>query len=287
MPNLITLPKHSDRLYLLLSQLPSVEHKTKRGVTTQGWYPAADWLRIAASIDRVTMDITRFDESVLYCGAAWEYESKRNELLTRLVTKLSVFNFIWGGLETVIKTISPDHLDIELAKKLRRKNEVVDRAILFLKHEYDPMPRLSLYDEMVFQLRQLLSQHPSYSEFSRFFREDEITSISGLGFHIVRKIRNDFAHGSAKLPEPSNWGESGAKVTTSEQIHLDVIEISSRILLLTIQMLLLAFYNPPSFSVSVLKDGDGLLIDENIDIVLRVLHLADYEINQQQMKLQM
>jgi len=285
MSSFITLSEHSDRLYILLSKLSHVEQKTKQGVKSQEWLSAADWIHIAASIDKVTLNINKFDESVLYCGAASEYESKRNELLTHLVTKLSVFNFIWGGLETVIKIISPTHLDIELAKKLKRKNEVVDRAIFYLKQEYDPMSRIPMYDEIVSQLRLLLAKHPSYSELNKFFQEDEITSISGLGFHIVRKIRNDFAHGSAELPIPDNWGEKGSTITTSEQLNLDIIEISSRILLLTIQMLLLAFYKSKNFSVDFLKDDDGLAFDENLDVVLRVLHLADYRVDQKQMKL--
>jgi hypothetical protein len=170
-----------------------------------------------------------------------------------------------------------------LAKKLKRKNEIVDRAIFFLKQEYDPMQRIPLYDETVAHLRLLLSKHPSYSELNRFFREDEITTISGLGFHIVRKIRNDFAHGSAQLPMPDNWGEKGSKITTSEQLHLDVIETSSRVLLLTIQMLLLGFYKSKTFSIEILKDDDGFTINENLDVVLRILHLADYKIDQKQM----
>ena len=280
MTSLVSVSEHSDRLYILLSKLPSVEQRSKQGIKTQEWIPAADWLHIASGIDKVTLNINKFDETVLYCRTAWEYESKRNELLTQSVTKLSIFNFIWGGLETIIKVISPNQLDIELARKLRRRNGIVDRAIFFLKQKYDPLPCVPMYDELISQFRLVLAKHPSYSYLNKFFREDELTSLSGLGLHIIRQIRNDFAHGSAKMPIPEYWGEKGNTITASEQLHLDVIEMSSRILLLTVQMLLLAFYKSQHFSVDILKDDNGIPVDENLEVVLKVLHLADYKIEQ-------
>jgi len=250
-----------------------------------GFLPQIGFILLQVSKKWLSINTSKFDDSILYCGSAWEYEVKRKEILTHLVTKLSIFNFTWGGFETVVKVIAPSGISIEQAKKLGRKNEIVDRAIYFLKQEYDPMPLVPLYDETVAKLRLMLKEHPGYFELGKRFKEDEITSISGIGLHIVRMIRNDFAHGSADLPIPSDWGEKGSAISLSEQLNLDIIDTSSRILLLTIQMLLLAHYKQQDFTVDILKDDEGMPIYDDIKVVLRVLHLSDFKTNQNQMKL--
>jgi len=199
------------------------------------------------------VDTTRFNESVQWCRSAWDFESKKSELLAQFVCGLTVFIFIWGGLETVIKIIAPSGFDYEEAKRIGRKGDMIDRAIFFLKNKIASQNCVPLYDDMLTHLRLMIKKHPEYSEFGALFKEDAITNISGIGIHIVSLIRNSFAHGSAQLPFPENWGEQGFKFSETELTNLNLIETSSRIILLTIQMLLQAYFRDQHFKINIFK----------------------------------
>ena len=279
----ISLPEHSYILSQLLKELPCNQHNQQEEQQEENlfsWSSASDWLDIAASIESVELNTTRFDESVQWCEPAWHYESKRSKLLAHFITRLTVFNFIWGCLETVIKIIAPGGFNYELARQIGIKGDMIDRAIYYLKMKIIPFHRIPLYDDLLADFRLLIRKHANYSKLEKQFKENEMISLAGLGIHIIRMVRNDFAHGSAQLPSPDDWGEHGASFSEAETIYLDLIEISSRIVLLTIQMLLLSYYGGQHFLVNSLKDSvNGLTYEEDIHVVARVLHLRDYNID--------
>ena len=57
---------------------------------------AIDWLTIASGIESVNVRTAKHDESVLYCRGNYEFEEERSELLSHLITKLTIFNFCLG-----------------------------------------------------------------------------------------------------------------------------------------------------------------------------------------------
>src|SRR5690554_6651060 len=104
---LIELPEHCSILshfFALVDQLRP-EQITSRDGEVLSWLSASHWLDIAASIDRVEINTSRFDESVQLCRPAWEYQSERSDLMTKFTTQLTTFNFIWGGFETAIQSL--------------------------------------------------------------------------------------------------------------------------------------------------------------------------------------
>lgn len=277
MTELLNLQEHCFLLSCLVSELDTkLRPERSKSGHFSSWLSASDWLLIAAGVEKVEINTSRFDESVMYCGGAWEYEAKRSELLTQMGTRLTSFNFIWGGFETVIKLINPPYVP----RNIKKRRTVIDDAVFYLKNKYEPTPPISQYDETVAQLRLLLRVHPNYHGLEKEFRIHSFIGISGLGAHIVRIIRNDFAHGSATLPKPNEW--SSKNLIDSELSHLEVIEVSSRILLLTIQMLLLAHLKGRQLTVSCLRDEYGRGCEENVHIALRILHLDNPHPNEDQ-----
>lgn len=61
----------------------------------------AEWLRLAYNVEKVDIAPDRFDESVLYCGSAWDYVLKKSNSLTDCATLLARFLFAWGAFESV------------------------------------------------------------------------------------------------------------------------------------------------------------------------------------------
>ena len=90
----------------------------------------------------------------------------------------------------------------------------------------------------------------------------------------MRIIRNEFAHGSADFPAPQEWGpeEKKEELTRLEQNYINLIKISSRILLFSIQMLLIQFLNENEFKIDYSRSDEVLIEKTPVKVALRVLH---------------
>ena len=97
--------------------------------------------------------------------------------------------------------------------------------------------------------------------------------MPGLGLHIVRKIRNDLAHGSAVMPIPDDWGEQAAGLSHSEERHPYLIDTCTRILLLTIQMFLLIWTRGDKIIVNCLLDAREDNVESTVQLALHQIHL--------------
>ncbi|MYB64022.1 hypothetical protein F4X73_04985, partial [Candidatus Poribacteria bacterium] len=158
------------------------------------------------------MNTSKFDYDIMYCGSAYDYEEKRSELLSQLSTRLTIFNFVWGSFESTAKLFPLP----ALPKYLKRgSGSIVDRSIWYLKQHYGPKPRIAFYDNTLYLLRRLLEANEFYSKYCKEIKLHNFADLSGLGLHIVRKIRNELAHGSAVMPLPDDWGEDAKKVLKS------------------------------------------------------------------------
>lgn len=256
---LIDIQEHCFRLSELLGRLHPV-----------AFISAVDWLTIASGVESVKVNTTKHDYDIIYCGSAFDYEEKRSELLSLLTTRLTIFNFVWGSFESVAKVFSlpplPKHLK-------RGRGSVVDRTIWFLKQHYGSEFRLAFYDDNLYILRRFLESNEYYSEYCKEFKSHDFADLTGLGLHIIRKIRNDLAHGSAVMPRPDNWGEEAKELLPSEHRHLDIINTCTRIVLLTIQMLLLVRVRGTEMIVECLLDEEGDPIESTAHLALHRIHL--------------
>jgi|GEM_PF-1525607 len=267
--SLLSLREHCAELSLFLAN-PDFDYRILELVgeliDTEGecvtWSHAAEWLYIAASIEKVEVNTIYFDSSVYMCGLALDYEGARSDLLTEFTTALSVFNFAWGSLESVIKLIEPPSIPKEVKAG---RGSSVDKAIYYLKTDFEPERPIFSYHDNVGEMRELLSQLPGYLSLSNEFRLQPHVGISGIGLHVVRKIRNMLVHGSIQIPVPSN----DRKESLPDK---RLIETSTRIVLLTIQMLLMSLLRKGDFKLECYDDEISDLIDMSAYHVLRLLH---------------
>lgn len=279
---MVDLQKHSYRLAQMLKELSLCVFA---GLDCEEHYfmIAGDWLELASGIETLQLITARFDDSLMYCGNARDYEDKRSLLLSEVATRLSIFNFIWGGLESVVKVINPD----PIPNCIKKRRNSIDDTIYYLKNNYDPNPRLQAYDDGLCKLHMLMSQVDQYRKWLPAFGLQPFLSSSGLGLHIIRLIRNDFAHGSASLPMPDDWGPGEMKetITSQEKQYLDIIDTSSRLLLLTQQMLLMVYLKDKNAHSELLKYEGGFEFTANAATVVAVLHKVAYPEDRYQLPL--
>ena len=116
----------------------------------------------------------------------------------------------------------------------------MNQVIRFLKRNYGSEPSLAFYNDYLCGLYKYIKYSGFYNKYREEFKFQNFDDLPGLGLHIVRKIRNDLAHGSAVMPISDDWGEKSGKLSRLEHRHLYPIDTCTRILLFTIQMFLLA-----------------------------------------------
>ena len=248
---LIDLQVHCFRLGELLNELDPYAFSS-----------ANDWLTIASGVESVKVRTAKHDETVLYCRGAFEYEDKRSELLSHLTTKLTIFNFVWGSFESLTKAL--------LKKKHR---SIVELAISFLKQHYGSEPSLAFYNDYLCNLYYYIEHNEFYKSYCKEFKFHNFADLPGLGLHIVRKIRNELAHSSAAMPRPDDWGEKSVELSPSEQHHLYLVDTCTRILLFTIQMLLLAHTRGQKIIVNCLFNVEGDPIESTVHLALHQIHI--------------
>jgi hypothetical protein len=156
----------------------------------------------------------------------------------------------------------------------------VDRAIAALNVELSSDHLLDAYEHILIELWDCVNSHEQYGiEMGKFGGgvPDHIGGNS-VGLHLVRVIRNKFAHGDYVSIEPSGWGEEqpGRQIRDIER-ESKPIALSTHLMLMSIQMLIIS-------DLSMLKLAEECVWSErefrDADIplpeIMRVLHLVDY-----------
>jgi len=274
----LTLQEHCYKLSMIIYEIEQYgefsEYAQSRNNEVLTWSDAAEWLDVAASIKHVSVLTGYYNDSLMWCGDARDYEDERSELMAHLTTQLAIFSFVWGSLETVIKVINPP----KIPKNLKPgQQSPIDQAIFFLKNEYEPEKLLTFYNETTAELRETLENLSYNDSILDLFKLKPYLGISGVGISVVRRFRNKFAHGTLTMPIPRVKEEL-------QFLDAKVIALSTRMTLLTIQMLLVAHLKGHYFDIERYDDfGDSVI--ENIYHILRKLHLRPTQTNEFQLPL--
>lgn len=194
-----------------------------------------NWLWLAGSIVNVEVDFIRHDINFGYCKDADYYQLNTETLQRRFATQLTTFNFAWVSLEGLISAI--------ISKSQLKKYGKINAACFLLKQQLERTPAIPHYKEYLLDLLQNIVNHPYYKNDINF--DIEISGKSGLGIRSVYGIRNSFAHGALRLPQLNEDDDFLA----NPEIDIRIIEVSTRIVLLTMQALLMAQLKDHQFDV--------------------------------------
>jgi len=107
------------------------------------------------------------------------------------------------------------------------------------------------------------------------FKLQPHVGISGMGINVIRRLRNKMAHATMTLPLPDVNNAPSAR-------DAELVESSSRLVLLMVQMLLRAYFKDETFGVDCLRDGDGSDEDEDVHSVVMRLHLRMSDVDPDQ-----
>ncbi len=208
-----------------------------------------DWLNLCTNLKSVSFDIAKYDESVLYCGSVWDYVEKQSEIWEEYNFKLIQFNYAWCALESLIdvflskKDIKDDGgkikaLNIYLTKRLKN-TDIPDMYAEFYKNLVLGMLHVEQFKKSLENL--------SISLEDLYPNKDKHISF-GSGVLVVYKVRNRFAHGTLKFPTPDD-----EEYECQDQLTIEMIELSTAIVLMTIAMVLMTDCNDdgPIFEESV------------------------------------
>jgi hypothetical protein len=225
------------------------------------WFGVCDWLMVAASVGKVELNTSKFNQSYGYCSSADEYDDAREELLRRFVQEYSVFSFVWGALEAAISLIKPAR------HAVRSKRGKIRDAAYYLRHHFrDRQEIVGLSQEVGLFSTAARACLGSAAVDARLSEVGEFGG-AGVGLYAVYELRNQFAHGSLEFPEPD---EENRPISD----HASMVAHAGRIALIQLQMLLLAHLKPIDELVAFGHELGALTEDVPLELALRSCHLA-------------
>jgi hypothetical protein len=250
----------SDHSYLLSQVASHLDLQTTRDELKYTCQELSEWLEIAASIESVRLNTGRYDPSFRMCSQAREYAVERSDFLSEWVERFSVFNFVWGGLEIATKIVVPT--------SWKAGQSTPDRAASYLDREFGVRSPIYRYREVLGELRSSVRilwktssefisfddperKRPEHSRFKSIYEEFgryELDKLSGLGVRVVKCLRNQLAHGDTSIPKLSDYRSGKEKLQEIEDARRRTIDLCTRILLLSIQMMLISAINDSSNS---------------------------------------
>lgn len=197
--------------------------------------PAADWLILAAGVERVSIITNGLDEQDVYCSNTFEEE--RGAAAFAVATTLTRHLFVWGAVEVLMQPFFRGHQkDESLIKMLSRK---VDEATDELVH-HDCASR---------HLFEGLEASGFDDEFSAAGRKARKfgTGLIGQATLAAYDVRNKLAHGAIPWPDDdADQSKRGVYVGKS----------ACRVLLFAVQRMLFKLVPPDAEFIDWPSDED-------------------------------
>lgn len=194
-----------------------------------------DWLLLASGIDKIEFDVAKYDSCLGYCEMADEYTFKKEKLTEEFVRNLAIFQFIWGSFEALMSELNLPEVP------LKRGRTKVDSPCHYIKcNEKNEFKKLG-YEHVFDQFKKTATKFFKPSDFQSYFSCKKHVSNYSQGLYVIYKIRNHFAHGGdglTRFPEPDRHDDG-------INYEANLMALSSRIVLLTIQMIILIYYGNP------------------------------------------
>ncbi|WP_404303141.1 hypothetical protein [Paenibacillus sp. DP01] len=240
------------------------------------WSDVIQWLQLAMAVNDVSVSFTKFDYSAVCCENIWELEQGRGTMTSGITTNLLRFNFIWGALESIITII-----DTPSKYPFKESKGKYNSACYYLKTLYEPRVVPLFYKEFLNGLFERLEGRNQFNKVIKEFCYKDYVGFSGMGLNVIKRIRNKIAHGNMRFPEPDDQG----------YIYEEIIEISSYLLAINIQMLLVSYLQIRNYIIGFNEDGtiddtyEESVSEVSLEIYLRSIHLEIEEEDLNQLKL--
>ena len=247
-------------------------------------YNISDWLNLASGIIDVNFDTTRFEESLDMCGTAYDNATEESGFNKRVVAELTKFSFVWGALESLIDVVHDGwgknsnkesfrfiYNDISYSGK-------INYICFYLRNEFEGLGPIIYYNQILDSFFYLLSVNHSYKKLLDEAELKDFCGKSGIGISLVYKIRNRFAHGSLSI---SRYDDIYDETTSDDEI----IKVSIRLVLLTIQMISIAYFKDKGVKYRYWDGVSGIVKEKYAWEHLRSIHIKNRPLDFEQMSL--
>lgn len=225
MKQVVSIGVHSWRLskiiYEIAVEYPAVRSPRSRLILDD----AGEWLDIAASVEGVQLRTARYDDSIMWCRGAAEYEDRRSEALGECIRFLTMFSFAWSAIEVLSQVVRWPNVPKQLQGG-DAKPSVIERMVYAL-HSTVPIDG---YDLALDHLRKELGIRPLFVP----RKAKTFVGPAGEALDIIRHFRNTFAHGALQMPD----GQSSQPWQSGKTSEGHVALIATRLALFSVQMLL-------------------------------------------------
>ncbi len=198
------------------------------------WERIAQWLRMAAGLSYVDVDMAYGDGPSFMCGRAAEYDDAASDLASRWATEQTRLHYVWNAVERLLTTM-----------ELPAVTDAPGRfngATLLLKDNWAGRRELPHYKCVARHLREHVERDPSMisnSRLAKAFEESPWRGDSGVLLAAGNQMRHPTAHGDLMVPMPETWGD-GDPGEPGVQLQLHAPRLAARGLGLSIQMLLIS-----------------------------------------------
>jgi hypothetical protein len=153
-----------------------------------------------------------------------DYEEENNELYAELVKEATVFMYLYSGLENLIKQLN-------IPESKQHRGLINSAAMYITQYSRDKPNKIPLYEDMLYSCIEMYCK--SIDETYKLSNEyNEYVDINGVGVKFVYRLRNRLMHGDFFFPEPDDYEE--------HPFHVQTINSCSRLLLMSVQLLLIA-----------------------------------------------
>ena len=216
----------------------------------------AYWLHLAAGVENIEMDHERFyhDQSSSLDLTATFYDRAR-PLNTQIFRSLVVFDLVWH----VFRKILDDHFD-------KKNGSILDVACDYLDSVYNPFKNVVKYNDLVKELKGLIKVS-GILDAGSILKSRDHENRSSVGILLVDRINDYFAHIAYQFPV-------GSDPSGDHAINPEIIDRSSRIVLLTIQMLLLPWFEKQNnIAIKPFWNGNDAGRKIPVHAFLRTVHL--------------
>lgn len=202
----------------------------------------ANWLRLAAQVDRVILDTHIFQISDLYCEPVNEALNAEAQHHQQIITPLTRLIFVFNALEESYRLFSAPYealydLRSASARSTKYLKSYSAQAAYILRYsvESDAMPRY--YDHLQDILRRI-SKRYSEDFHGRFDIDlDDQSPSNDYGLSLIRNLRNQIAHGVFPIIDNPEESISAADVITKRNL-INLLNQAARLSAMSIQALL-------------------------------------------------
>ena len=185
----------------------------------------SQWFHIANGIKDLDYDGINYDSGFFMCRPAYEYESERQKLFHRLVKEITLFSYVYSGLEAIISELQ--------IRKCPKNPGKINAACFLISQKLSIMDcKLKLYFETIYLAEQMFIETFDKNFNLKKELENKCVNWNGLGLRLLYKVRNMIMHGDFFFPEPFDY-------TFIPPLQPEIIRLCSRLTLLSTQILLL------------------------------------------------